>query len=230
MAGSPAPPAKGRKLTLKSPTTWLIVTGVALVFGGYLLWKRSQSSSASSPGGSSAGTPTDYSGALGTLQSEIGNLQSSGASGGGTSVVPVGSASGGGGTVTTTDTGPSTGGNSSGASGGYGSSGSSSNGGGGSTSSSGGGTSTATATAPSVTNGRVVSVSNNRAIVAWDGPGASQWAVTRTGPGGTVTNVVNTPEAVYGGLASGHNYEIRIQPLVNGKPAGTGGGIDFKTT
>jgi hypothetical protein len=222
---SAAPPGKGKPLSLKSPWTWVIVGGIALVGGAFILWRRSHQT-ASATGSAATGTP-DYSGALGTLQDEIGNLQSaSGTSpGGGTSVVPVTTPSGGGGTTTETgSTGPATGGNSSGAPAGNNSSSSG-------TSSSGGG-GTTTATAPSVTNGRIVSLGNNRATVAWDGPGATQWAVTRTGPGSPngITNIVNSPQAVYSGLAAGHNYEIRIQPLVNGKPAGTGGGIDFKTT
>jgi hypothetical protein len=133
VAGNPPPakgtPPKGGKLSLKSPVTWVIILGVAVAGGAYLLWRRSKATAASSGGSLSSGTATDYSGALGTLQDEIGNLQSSGGgSGGGTSVVPVGGdTSGGAGTVTTTGTGPASGGNSSGSSGGW-NSGSSSSG------------------------------------------------------------------------------------------------------
>lgn len=79
-AGSP-PPKDGKKKpvgALKNPVTWLIVLGVALVGGAFLLWQQNQSSSSSGSGtGSGTGTGTDDSGALGTLQGEIGNLQSS---------------------------------------------------------------------------------------------------------------------------------------------------------
>jgi hypothetical protein len=216
------PPPKG-KLTARNPVTWVIILGVAVAGGAYLLYRRSRSSGSAS---SSTGTAVDPSAALGTLQSEIGNLQSSGGFGGGTSVVPVGSTSGGAGTVTTDGTGPASGGNSSGASGGTTSSDSGSPGG---SSSSGGGT--AVLTAPKVTNGHVVSHSGSRATIAWDGPGATQWAVTRFGPGSPngITNIVHAPEAVYSGLAAGHTYYAIVQPLVNGQPAGPSGRIDFNT-
>jgi len=105
------------------------------------------------------------------------------------------------------------------ASSGDGSGGSGSGGSGSSGGSSGAGTST-------VTSARVVSNSGGNVVVQWGHSGpATQWNVTRTGPGGTVTNRVSKPEAVYENLARGHNFEIRIQPL----PTGTVGGIDFKT-
>ena len=81
----PAPPTtpkpkKGIALP-GSPILWIGVLVIALAGGGYLLWKRSQSSAASSSGSdvTSADT-TGYdqdAGQLGTLQSEIGDLQSS---------------------------------------------------------------------------------------------------------------------------------------------------------
>jgi len=229
-AASPAagkPGAKGKPLSLKSPWTWVIIGGIALVGGAYILWRRSKSASSSSTTGSASTASPDYSGALGTLQDEIGNLQSSGGYGGGTSVVPVTSDSGGAGT-TSTVTGPSTGDTT--ATGAAGStSGSSTSSG--SSSSGGGGTSTATA-APTVSGGHVVSVNNNRAVVAWTGSGASQWKVQIVGPGAINghTSTVGIPQASYSGLEAGHTYTVTVQPLVGGKPDGTPGQIVFKTT
>jgi hypothetical protein len=82
----------------------------------------------------------------------------------------------------------------------------------------------------SVSGGHVISVNNNDAVVAWSGTGATSYSVTRTGPGGTVTNTTSVPQAAYSGLAAGHNYSVRVQPLVNGKPSGKAGIIDFQTT
>lgn len=221
-AGSRPPAGKG--LSLRSPWTWVIIGGIALAGGAFILYRNRKAAASST--GSASTSPVDYSGALGTLQDEIGNLQS-GSSGGGTSVVPVGDPSGGGGSVTPAG-GPSSGGNPPGASGG---SGSDSGGGGSSSSGGGGGTGTATVTAPTVTNGRMLSHSSSRATIAWDGPGASQWDVTRFGPGSPngITNRVYAPVAVYTGLAAGHNYYSVIQPIVNGQKAGTTGRVDFNT-
>lgn len=78
----PKPPAPKKGISLPgSPILWIGVLVIALAGGGYLLWKRSQSSAASSGGSdvTSADT-TGYdqdAGQLGTLQSEIGDLQSS---------------------------------------------------------------------------------------------------------------------------------------------------------
>jgi hypothetical protein len=221
----PGAKGKGKPLSLKSPWTWVIIGGIALVGGAYLLWRRSQSAAAStSATGTAPAASPDYSGALGTLQDEIGNLQSSGGYGGGTSVVPVTSDSGGAGT-TSTVTGPSTGDTTSS---GSGTTTSTSSGSG----SGGGGTSTATAAAPTVSAGHVVSVKNNTAVVAWTGTGASQWKVQIVGPGAINgrTNTVGIPQASYSGLEAGHNYTVTVQPLVGGKPAGTPGQITFKTT
>jgi hypothetical protein len=228
-AAGGGPPGRGKALSLRSPWTWVIVGGIALA-GGALILYRNRKAAASAAGGAST-APVDYSGALGTLQDEIGNLQSSGQFGGGTSTVPVTTPAGGGGTVTGTDTGPSSGGNPPGASGGVTTPGGGDGGGGSSGSTSGSGGGVTTAAPPRVLNGRIVSLTSHGAVIAWDGPGATSWAVTRTGPGSPngITNIVHVPQAVYSGLASGHNYEIRIQPLVNGQPAGSPGGIDFKT-
>lgn len=247
MAPSPAPPAagsppgKGKPLSLRNPWSWVIIGGIALAGGAFILYRNRKNAASSSSGGSSSGTSPDYSGALGTLQDEIGNLQSagSGAGAGGAVAVPVtgttGTDTSGGGGSVTPSAGPSSGGNSSGASGGDNSTSSSGDSGTGTSTGtdSGGGTATATqeAPAPYVTNERILSLTNVRATVAWDGPGASQWDVVRVGPGSPngITNRVYAPVAVYSGLASGHNYEIRIYPVVNGQRAGSPGGIDFKT-
>jgi hypothetical protein len=109
-----------------------------------------------------------------------------------------------------------------------GSSGTTSTGGGSGTT--GAGTNPAKSATPVISAGRVVHLSNNGAVIAWTGTGATQWRVTRVGPGGTVTNTVGIPQATYSGLSAGHNYEVTIQSLVNGQPAGSPGKIDFKTT
>jgi hypothetical protein len=98
-----------------------------------------------------------------------------------------------------------------------------------------GSTATATAAAsaaPAVTGGHVVSVTSAGAVVAWTGPGATSWQVTLTGPGSEngKTSTVSKAQATYGGLESGHDYEVTVQPLVNGKASGKSGKIDFKTT
>lgn len=78
-----------------------------------------------------------------------------------------------------------------------------------------------------VSNGHVVSLNNNDAVIAWDHAGpATSWRVTRIGPGGTQTNVVSVPQATYSGLQAGHNYEVTVQPL----PTGQSGVIHFLTT
>jgi hypothetical protein len=84
----------------------------------------------------------------------------------------------------------------------------------------------------SVSGGHVVSVSNNDAVVAWSATGATQFAVTIHGPGplNGRTNTVPVTQAVYSGLEAGHNYSVSVQPLVNGKPSGRAGNIDFQTT
>lgn len=92
------------------------------------------------------------------------------------------------------------------------------------TTSSGGGS--APAQTSTVSGGRILSLTTNDAVIAWTPHGpATSWNVTRVGPGGTITNHVTIPQATYSGLASGHNYEVTIQPL----PAGQPGKIDFKT-
>jgi hypothetical protein len=88
------------------------------------------------------------------------------------------------------------------------------------------------AAAPTVTQGKAIDVTTATAMVAWTGTGASQWQLTITGPGpiNGKTSIVNVPAGTYGGLEANHNYEVSVQPLVNGKPAGKAGTITFKTT
>ena len=88
-------------------------------------------------------------------------------------------------------------------------------------------------TTPTITAGRVVSVSSNDAVVAWTGVGdATQWRVTITGPGkiNGKTSTVNKPEATYGGLEAGHTYEVTVTPVGPGGKAGKSGKITVKTT
>jgi hypothetical protein len=66
---------------LRSPVTWIIVLGIALAAGAYLLYKRSSSSSAAGTSTDTSDTPAgtqnpDWSGEIATLQTEIGDLQS----------------------------------------------------------------------------------------------------------------------------------------------------------
>lgn len=89
----PSPPAPRRKGTglPGNPAIWIGVLVVALGAGAWLLYKRSQSAStgtADTTAGTTAGTGTDDSGQLGTLQSEIGDLQSSVTSAGNQVQVP----------------------------------------------------------------------------------------------------------------------------------------------
>lgn len=87
------PRRAGRKSGFKSPVTWVIVLGIAVVGGAYILYRRSQASTAAAATTAATGssTGTDWSGAIATLQTEIADLQSSqaqeqaGETGGGTS-------------------------------------------------------------------------------------------------------------------------------------------------
>jgi hypothetical protein len=81
----PAPPTtpkpkKGIALP-GSPVLWIGVLVIALAGGGYLLWRRSQASSADSGASDVTGAADTAdngdAGQIGTLQSEIGDLQSS---------------------------------------------------------------------------------------------------------------------------------------------------------
>lgn len=75
------PPAKGakKKGAFANPMTWVIVLGVALLGGAYLLYRQHQNAAAAA--GTTAATPSseDFAGEIATLQAEIADLQSSGA-------------------------------------------------------------------------------------------------------------------------------------------------------
>ena len=79
MASGPAAGGQ-RKSAMRSPLTWVVVLGIALAGGAYLLYRRSKSA-ASPPAAATTGTTasdtTDYSGQIATLQTEIEDLQSS---------------------------------------------------------------------------------------------------------------------------------------------------------
>jgi len=77
-------PRGKRKTGLRSPTAIIIILTVSLAAGAYLLYRqRKNAAAAASPatGGGTAdtGNTEDVAGQIGTLQSEIGNLQSSAA-------------------------------------------------------------------------------------------------------------------------------------------------------
>jgi len=77
----PAAPAKGKGKRI-SPTTIAIVLAVALAAGAYLLYRQRKAASASAATTTppaDTGNTEDVAGQIGTLQSEIGNLQSSAA-------------------------------------------------------------------------------------------------------------------------------------------------------
>jgi hypothetical protein len=79
----PVAPAKGKGKKL-TPTTIAVVLAVALAGGAYLLWRqrKNAAAAASSTTGTApadTGNTEDVAGQIGTLQSEIGNLQSSAA-------------------------------------------------------------------------------------------------------------------------------------------------------
>jgi hypothetical protein len=68
---------RGGRSLFRNPMTWVIVLGVTLAAGAYILYRRNQSSQ-SSQSASTAATPdsTDFSGEISTLQAEIADLQS----------------------------------------------------------------------------------------------------------------------------------------------------------
>lgn len=76
-----APPARKKGVSLPgSPVIWIGVLVVALGAGAWLLWKRNQAgSSGTTATTTTTGTTdtTDNAGQFGTIQSEIGDLQSS---------------------------------------------------------------------------------------------------------------------------------------------------------
>jgi hypothetical protein len=68
---------------LRSPVTWVIVLGIAVAGGAYLLWRRNQAAAAATTSttttaaADTAATSGIDPAAAGTLQAEIGDLQSS---------------------------------------------------------------------------------------------------------------------------------------------------------
>lgn len=79
--GSPQAGSQARKPGgMRSPVTWIVILGIAVAGGAFLLWRRSSSSSAGTAAATgTAGGTTDYAGQIATLQTEIEDLQSSGA-------------------------------------------------------------------------------------------------------------------------------------------------------
>ena len=78
-ADLPAP--GGKKPLLKRPVTWIVLLAGVLIVGGIILYRNHQANAAASSDttdtGDTSDDGTDDAGALGTLQTEIGNLQSS---------------------------------------------------------------------------------------------------------------------------------------------------------
>ncbi len=90
---------------------------------------------------------------------------------------------------------------------------------------------TGTDLCPVVSHGRATAT-NTRAIVTWQATMTDFFQVTITGPGKINRHraMIHEPQAVYSGLEAGHNYSVKIQPLVNGVAAGKAGVVEFKTT
>lgn len=93
----------------------------------------------------------------------------------------------------------------------------------------------ATTPAPVVlSHGRVVTVSNNRAEVAWNAtPLAAEYKVTLVGPNfpGGRTNTIKVTSAFYTGLAAGHTYSVTVTPEnANGVADGASGHVTVVTT
>lgn len=75
----PPPKGKGKKSAITSPMTWVIVLGVGLVAGAYLLYRRKGTAAASTAATTPQPNNEDVAGQIATLQGEIGDLQSTGA-------------------------------------------------------------------------------------------------------------------------------------------------------
>lgn len=73
----------GRKSPLKSPMTWVIILGVALAGGAFLLYRQRSAANAANASTNAAAAPQteDFAGQIATLQSEVSDLQSSFAQG-----------------------------------------------------------------------------------------------------------------------------------------------------
>jgi hypothetical protein len=84
---------------------------------------------------------------------------------------------------------------------------------------------------PRVWDARAVSVSRNRAEVAWKASGATSFRVTLHGPGreNGRTGTVRITRASYGGLEAGRAYEVTIEPLKAGRPSGSPATVTFTT-
>ena len=74
-------------------------------------------------------------------------------------------------------------------------------------------------------------VSEGSATVTWKATHSSEFEVTITGPGpdNGLKQKVTTDEVVYHKLWLGHTYEVEVQPLIHGQPAGKAGKITFHT-
>jgi len=74
-------PAPGKKKAKLTPTMTIVILGVALAAGAFLLWRRRSAANAASTAGTSTPQPNneDVTGQIATLQGEIGDLQSSAA-------------------------------------------------------------------------------------------------------------------------------------------------------
>jgi hypothetical protein len=84
-----------------------------------------------------------------------------------------------------------------------------------------------------LSHGRVVSVNNNRAEVAWTAtPAAAEYKVVINGPNFNMrTNVITATSAFYSGLEAGHTYAVYVTPLdARGNAVGATGVINFVTT
>lgn len=78
------PPVKGGKKkfpSMQSPVTWVVVLGIAIAGGAYLLYRRNKAAAAANTTSATTGTSTadttDFSGQIATLQAEVADLQSS---------------------------------------------------------------------------------------------------------------------------------------------------------
>jgi hypothetical protein len=86
------------------------------------------------------------------------------------------------------------------------------------------------APAPVLSGGHATATTRH-ATVTWKCTVTSAFTVTITGPGplNGRTSTVTRPQAVYSGVEPGHVYRVKIQPLVNGHPAGRSGLVTWRT-
>lgn len=81
-AATQAPGRRGNKFpSLRSPVTWVVVLGIGLAAGAYILYRRNKANAAAATTTTTAATPNneDVAGQIATLQGEIADLQSTGA-------------------------------------------------------------------------------------------------------------------------------------------------------